>query len=90
MAKHQIMDLNIKCPACNWPPDGGTHWECENCYYEFDMFEAAGKCPRCDYQHKYTQCVSWAGGCEEISLHLDWYNDIDKKLLEINIYKNTD
>ncbi len=79
---------NTACPHCHWPPDGKAHWICESCQMDFNMFEDAGRCPRCYHTHDETQCISYAGGCGEISPHLDWYLGLDQGLKEINIFKN--
>lgn len=81
------MELTIKCPKCSWKPDGESNWTCENCEYEWDVFKTAARCPRCSHQNEKTQCVVWKGGCDEISMHLEWYEGIDAGLKEVRIEK---
>jgi DNA-directed RNA polymerase subunit RPC12/RpoP len=78
---------DVQCPNCGWQPDGEKHWLCRSCEMEFDMFADAGRCPRCNHSHEYTECIEYAGGCQSISPHLDWYKGLDQGLREINIEK---
>ncbi|MGB0177198.1 MAG: hypothetical protein ACPF9D_08525, partial [Owenweeksia sp.] len=71
------MELKVQCPECGWKPDGEPYWSCRSCSYEWDMFSTGARCPRCDFEHQYTECIGWAGGCDETSLHLDWYEGLD-------------
>lgn len=85
-----IINPEAACPHCHWPPDGKDHWICQGCELEFNMFEDAGRCPRCYHVHEYTHCVPYAGGCENTAPHLDWYKGMDEGLKAINILKNID
>jgi len=35
------------CPSCNAAPPIGNFWLCQRCRATFDVFAAAGNCPRC-------------------------------------------
>jgi DNA-directed RNA polymerase subunit RPC12/RpoP len=82
-----MLETPIACPHCTWQPDGEAHWLCHACGLEFNMFEDAGRCPRCYHVHTKTACVEYAGGCNQIAPHLDWYKGLDQGLKEINILK---
>ena len=71
------MKIKIKCPQCQWEPDGKAYWEC-HCGHVWNTFETAGRCPECHFQHNYSQCVAHAGGCTHYSLLLDWYHGLDQ------------
>jgi hypothetical protein len=74
------MKEKIRCPKCGWVPVPRSHWECF-CGHLWNTFDTAGKCPVCNKSWSVTQCF-WPedGGCGEISLHIDWYADLDRKL----------
>jgi hypothetical protein len=72
-----MTEVKIKCPQCNWEPDGKSYWEC-HCGHVWNTFETAGRCPECSFQHNYTQCVQYAGGCNHFSVHLDWYQGLEE------------
>jgi hypothetical protein len=74
--------MRIACPKCQWSPDGLDYWQCQ-CGHTWNTFETAGRCPKCHYEHEYTACVPFAGGCEAISPHLDWYDGLDKIIEEL-------
>ena len=76
-----MADVRIACPHCNWEPDGGAYWQC-HCGHQWDTFETAARCPACKHQHQQTQCIPHAGGCAEVSPHLDWYKGLDAWLKE--------
>jgi DNA-directed RNA polymerase subunit RPC12/RpoP len=80
--------MKIKCPSCSYVPDGSADWNCQACGAEFDMFEKAGACTQCGFQHTKTSCILWRDGCNTISEHLDWYSGIDQKLEELGITKD--
>ncbi len=80
----------IKCPHCAFTPQGERDWNCQACSSEFDMFEQAGDCTVCGFNHQQTPCIPWRDGCEQTSDHLDWYSGIDDKLFELGIVKNHD
>ncbi|MCB0594894.1 MAG: hypothetical protein H6557_22640 [Lewinellaceae bacterium] len=69
-------DIKIECPKCGWEPDGGAYWSC-TCGHVWDTFATAGRCPACNKQWKHTQCIGYKGGCNQFSLHLDWYKGLD-------------
>ena len=83
------MELKVCCPQCGWLPDGEAYWTCRSCSYDWDVFSTGGRCPRCDFEHQFTECIGWAGGCDEMSPHLDWYQGLDEGLEEINILRDT-
>jgi len=68
--------MRIRCPKCNWEPDGDAYWKCQ-CSEHWNPFDFAAKCPVCGAQYFMTQCPGNAGGCNEFSPHLDWYEDFD-------------
>lgn len=74
--------MHIRCPKCNWEPDGGAHWYCQ-CGHQWDTFSTAARCPGCGYQHEVTQCPDEPGGCSAFSPHLDWYEGLDEPVEEI-------
>lgn len=75
-------DTKIACPKCEWEPDGGAYWGCSGCGHIWDTFKTTGVCPECQHRHKHTQCIGYAGGCNESSLHVNWYREIDRNLQE--------
>ncbi len=77
-----MAEIKIKCPQCQWEPDGSPFWEC-HCGHVWNTFETAGRCPICSFQHNYTQCVDYAGGCKTYSLHLDWYQGLDEAVVHL-------
>lgn len=72
----------IACPKCDWEPDGGEYWGCSSCGHIWDTFMTTGVCPSCNNRHKHTQCIGHAGGCNQSSLHVEWYRELDEKLRE--------
>ncbi|HYC83696.1 MAG TPA: hypothetical protein VEB86_00680 [Chryseosolibacter sp.] len=73
--------MRIRCPKCNWEPDGGEYWKC-HCGCTWNTFDTAAKCPDCGFQHQLTQCPGPVGGCNAFSFHLDWYEDLDNTIEE--------
>ena len=69
--------IRIRCPKCNWEPDGDAHWSC-SCGTTWDTFSTGGRCPSCGKVWDDTQCIVTAGGCPEWSKHLDWYENLEK------------
>lgn len=72
----------IRCPKCNWEPDGQPYWMCSNmlrgprgepipCGCVWNTFATRGKCPDCHFQWKDTKCPR----CHKWSKHRDWYDD---------------
>lgn len=72
-----MKSIHIRCPKCQWQPDGLPHWQC-SCGIVWNTFETAGRCPSCGKVWEDTQCVSPAyGGCARWSPHLEWYEGLD-------------
>ena len=67
-------NLRIRCPECEWEPDGGPYWQCD-CGKAWNTFETMGTCPRCGKKWHDTQCPGPMppGGCGRWSPHDDWY-----------------
>lgn len=61
----------IRCPACNAHPVSGAAWFCgpDGCGGVFDTFATRGRCPHCDAQFAWTQCLS----CGRVSAHTAYY-----------------
>jgi hypothetical protein len=59
----------IRCPKCDWEPDGKPYWECEICLILFDTFATRARCPNCDNRWLETQCIR----CHRLSAHEAWY-----------------
>lgn len=76
-----MSELQIRCPKCEWEPDGRPHWQC-SCGHIWNTFDTQGKCPKCKMIHRSTQCIPFAGGCSGISPHHDWYADLENISLE--------
>ena len=74
--------LEIYCPRCQWEPDGGAHWQC-HCGCVWNTFDTAAVCPRCRHRHRRTVCPAEAGGCDGVSLHVDWYHDLAGLVAEL-------
>ncbi|MCP3927703.1 MAG: hypothetical protein GY705_01215 [Bacteroidetes bacterium] len=74
-------NVKIECPKCGWEPDGGAYWGCI-CGNVWNTFDTAGRCPSCGKQYKNTQCISYRGGCNLFSPHMDWYKNLDEWLEE--------
>lgn len=68
----------IRCPKCDWEPDGQPYWQC-HCGCVWDTFQTQARCPSCNFRHEKTQCIS----CDELSLHIDWYEGLDSVIDEI-------
>jgi hypothetical protein len=69
-------NVRIRCPKCEWEPDGNPYWRCD-CGFHWNTFATSGRCPQCRKVHEYTQCPSRPGGCSVWSPHLDWYEGLD-------------
>ncbi len=63
----------IRCPKCDWEPDGGKYWAC-HCGCIWNTFDTYGQCPQCSFVHRQTQCPE----CAEWSPHADWYVDLPR------------
>jgi hypothetical protein len=84
-----MSEIIIRCPKCEWEPDGHPHWYCDKCRHVWNTFETGGKCPVCSYVHKETICIA----CHVISPHADWYEwgdleGIEEVEKEVVIIKN--
>jgi len=81
-----IDNIKIRCPKCEWEPDGKPYWQC-SCGTVWDTFSTGARCPACHKVWDYTQCIEHAGGCNAFSPHLDWYSGLDDmvKLLKEEI-----
>jgi hypothetical protein len=71
MKEESEHEEKILCPKCEWEPDGYPYWMC-HCGYVWNTFDTYGKCPKCGYIHRNTQCIE----CGKTSPHPDWYVDI--------------
>ncbi len=69
--------IKIECPQCGWEPDGGAYWMCSQCHHIWNTFDTAAQCPSCGFQHEYTSCIPYAGGCYAYEPHVDWYKNLD-------------
>jgi len=69
-------DIRIRCPKCDWEPDGKPYWQC-TCGHVWDTFSTGGRCPSCAKVWEDTDCISHAGGCGKTSPHLDWYEGLE-------------
>jgi hypothetical protein len=75
-------EIKIECPKCAWEPKADSLWSC-SCGHAWNTFDTGGQCPSCKIVWEHTQCLSpWEGGCEQWSLHLDWYKGLDKHVEE--------
>jgi hypothetical protein len=72
-----MSDLKIECPKCSWEPAPHSQWKC-SCGSIWNTFDTGGRCPKCSKQWEFTQCLS----CQEWSLHLDWYKNLDDQYEE--------
>jgi hypothetical protein len=77
-----MAEIRICCPKCSWEPDGAPYWSC-NCGTRWNTFATGGRCPGCGKVWEFTQCIQWAGGCDQWSPHLDWYENLDDITEEI-------
>ena len=74
--------IRIRCPKCNWEPDGKPYWQC-SCGHVWDTFSTGGRCPACQKVWEDTKCPGHVGGCDKWSPHLDWYENLDDIVDEI-------
>lgn len=68
----------IRCPKCDWEPDGKPYWQCR-CGHVWDTFVTQARCPACGFRHEKTQCIA----CEELSSHINWYEGLNSVIDEI-------
>lgn len=81
-------ELKIECPKCGWQPQPHSRWIC-SCGTTWNTFETGGRCPTCGKVWEKTRChPPFVGGCEQWSLHLDWYKGltplIEQEIEEVN------
>jgi predicted amidophosphoribosyltransferase len=76
-----MSDIRIRCPKCEWEPDGRPYWVCDRCFTSWDTFKTAARCPGCGKVFKDTQCVS--SSCFKFSPHLDWYEGLDNVVVKL-------
>jgi len=69
--------MRIRCPKCSWEPDESCRWVCDVCNTKWNTFETHGQCPGCGKIYKDTMCSKRKGGCGQMSLNLDWYEEIE-------------
>ena len=67
-------NITIRCPRCDWHPDGNKYWIC-SCGHVWNTFNTVGNCPSCERNWEHTQCPGpgFPGGCGAFSKHEDWY-----------------
>lgn len=65
----------IRCPRCNWEPDGKPYWQCELCFARFNTSETRARCPTCSNRWRETQCIA----CHRLSPHENWYADASER-----------
>jgi hypothetical protein len=68
-------DVRIRCPKCDWEPDESCRWLCDVCSTKWNTFDTHGECPGCGKVYKETSCFARKGGCGQMSLHDDWYEE---------------
>jgi len=61
--------IKIRCPKCDWKPDGESRWICIECGFHFHTFETDRICPKCGKYYPVTQCL----GCKQFSDYGDWF-----------------
>jgi hypothetical protein len=76
-------NIEIRCPKCNWEPDGKPYWQC-TCGIQWDTFSTGARCPGCGKVWEDTQCILHAGGCGGWSPHLDWYKGLEEVVNKLN------
>ena len=69
----------IRCPLCRWRPRAYSRWYCADafvppffhlgCGTAWNTFDTRGRCPGCNYQWRFTDCLRCGGR----SPHEDWY-----------------
>jgi hypothetical protein len=66
----------IRCPRCNWQPDGKPYWQCERCLTVFDTFQTGAHRPNrvCGNSWQDTQCIL----CGILSPHEKWYENDER------------
>jgi len=67
----------IRCPLCRWKPRASNRWYCGDtdfhvgCGTAWNTFDTGGRCPGCNYQWMWTDCLR----CYRSSPHEAWYED---------------
>jgi hypothetical protein len=71
----------IRCPLCRWQPQASSRWYCSDAGYPhffyngcgtvWNTFETRGRCPGCNHQWAWTDCLR----CLGCSPHEAWYED---------------
>jgi hypothetical protein len=79
----ETQNVRIRCPLCFWQPTAQSRWRCacintpepffDACGAVWNTFTTRGRCPGCQHQWKWTNCVRCGGA----SLHEDWYEQDD-------------
>ena len=70
----------IRCPLCQWQPKASSRWLCSDddfhfgCGTSWNTFDTHGRCPGCDYQWLWTECLR----CFRSSPHEAWYEYADE------------
>ncbi len=64
----------IRCPQCRWRPSKDDRWYCD-CGQAWNTFETRARCPACQKQWTYTECLR----CSGWSPHEDWYERDSEK-----------
>lgn len=86
-------NIQILCPKCGWEPDGKPYWKCSVCKTSWNTFDTRGVCPACNKVYEETACPRSRGGCGQMSLHNDWYVEIEtseRKSSSIFFWRNKD
>ncbi len=69
-AAARYVERGVACPKCGWIPDGGAHWQCDDCEGEhFNTFAHGGECPDCGKVFEETLCPA----CEHLAPYEWWW-----------------
>lgn len=82
------MSMQARCPKCKWRPGDDAEWPCVACGYHWDLFSTAGRCPQCGEQQETVYCIEWQGGCGVDSDFLDWFDNLDDHLADLDIRRS--
>jgi hypothetical protein len=69
--------ITVCCNNCGWEPISKKLWQC-TCGTKWDAFETLGKCPCCNKEWEYVQCVEDAGGCNSAAPLEHWYQGLNE------------
>src|SRR6202000_964871 len=72
-----MKQIRVSCPKCGWEPDDTCKWMCDVCQTRWNTFDTHGRCPGCGKVFIDTQCSKRRGGCGQMSLNADWYEEIE-------------